>query len=385
MANSNLLKQMTAPLITALADKGTPGLILLALVLIAIWIVPTVLIFKLTALLDLAVAKSHPVPFFVGLAGVVTAVTFLAYFMTRAAVVQSIAPVLRAEAEAGQLMPHAFGGTVVTLSGDLTVEQLPAVIAKRRIRRILETLVYHASTVLDVTDREMVRGNIIVADDSQWMHISQDYHVNMKNKKELGIEIPVGYYSSGTAYKYFHPVLSVKKKQPNGPDIWPYDPDDNHIDSEKIDRSRIEKVLKSIDVDLRWIISMPIPIQVRPYNLVCGVLNIDGLSPDIFRDQLKILLRDAANAAALIGIINRTSGVLEGQCYRPPNERPKKLPGVKESQLPEFLIEPTEFDPADCPEPTEEFKNQLSKVVGLEFLRDISTTQVAHFLREQLQ
>ncbi|MBI3285531.1 MAG: hypothetical protein HYZ65_11895 [Burkholderiales bacterium] len=246
---------------------------------------------------------------------------FVAYLLT-AGIMQSIIPTIRAETEAATLMSGALGGRVVTASGTR------------------ETL----------------------AIDPQG--------AQLRTREELTISIPTGFFSSGRAFKYFRPVLSVKGKDGK----WPYAFD---IDAKK---PEFEPEIRKAHPDLKWIVSMPIPYQVQPFKLTCGVLNVDGLEGDLTPDQLRVLLTDMSTAAALIAVLNRSTGFLEGQY-----SRPSEPSDTEQEQLRGYLIPSEDFDPASCPEPSQEFVQALSNVRGLEFFRRVSQTEVASFLRGQLR
>jgi len=124
---------------------------------------------------------------------------------------------------------------------------------------------------------------------------------------------------------------------------------------------------------------MPIPYQVKPFELVSGVLNVDGLEGKPTTKELQALLADLSTAAALIGVLNRSTGFLDGK-YSVPSEPSD----TDKDQLKGYLIDPEDFDPGSCPEPSIEFVQALSNIRGLEFFRRISPAEVANFLRGQL-
>ncbi|MBA7528459.1 hypothetical protein ES705_20645 [subsurface metagenome] len=400
MANKKKLmvpfQKQTSVLATALAEKGTPGIILLGIMIFIVWIVPVIFTFGTFSILRKfkAFADENSWIFIALLLFCFIVLFFLIWFsysLTKH-ILGLIVPTIRVEAEAATLMPQAFGGRVSTVTGGLAVLPLLPETTGRRIRKILEVLVHCATAVLHHSNSRLVRANIFITTDNQWLSIANDFHVNIKgttpSDRELTIRILNGYWSSGTAYKYFHSVLSISHEDQKGNIVWDHAPDRDTVLSQGIDTSVLQKAydeIKKAHADLRWIISMPIPYQVSPFKMACGVLNIDGLGSTPFRDQLMSLLVDAATAAALVGVMNRTTDILGGQCHRP-DKVPVKVGGIKHSRLRErFMIEPDEFDPAVCPELSKEFKDALSEIKGLEFMRRITTTDVAEFLREQLR
>ncbi len=388
-------QKQTSALATALAEKGTPGIILLGIMIFIVWLVPIIFTTGVISTVHKFIPSGSERLWLFGLyllfcSIVLIVLMWIAYSLTRQ-VLGSIIPTIRAEAEAATLMPQAFGGRVSTATGGLVVTRLSREAAERRIRKVLEVLTRCVAGALQLSDSNLVRSNIFVTTDNQWLSIAKEFHVNMKGTTaqdcELSIRILNGYWSSGTAYKYFRPVLSISHKDQNGAIVWDHAPDRKTVLEQGIDEALFDQAyreVKKAHEKLTWIVSMPIPYQVSPFKMACGVLNLDGLVNTPFRDQLKSLLADTATAAALIGVMNRTTDIFGGQCYRPDNI-PENVGGIRPNGLQELLITPDEFDPADCPELSEEFKNALSNINGLEFMKKITTTNVADFLREQLR
>lgn len=384
------LEKSAGSLATALAEKGTPGILLLAFIFLIVWIVP------LTFTIGIFYYMRELFPLADSTYGLFCAVLlsiliFFSFIITRH-IIASIIPTIRAEAETMKLMPHGFGGRVSTITGDIDVSPLPAKVAKRRIHQIMECLVECAAEELALSDKTKVRSNIFITNDNQWLHIANDFHVNMQgatpNVRELSIKILNGYFFTGAAYKYFRPILSVAEKR-RGKYNWSR-PDRDTIIEQGIDKSILDKAFKELNKankELSWIVAQPIPYQTSPFEMACGVLNLDGLGSTPFRDQLMCVLADTATAAALIGIINRTRDIMGGQCQRPAEiQKNVKVSGFdKQTLSTNFLIDLDKFDPVECPEPSERFKNALSTIKGLEFMKKISTTDVAMYVREQLR
>lgn len=388
--NSSFFREAFVTVVKAFADKGTPAIFLLFLIVVAIWLpVEFFIDFSFKYFINSATSQNTTtwyvlLIFLIPLGALAACACFLTYM-----ILKSIGPTLKAEAEAQALLSQAFGGRVSTSTGHMAIKQLPRETAKRRISQIMKTLIRRAIDELSV-DQAQVRANIFKAKNETWLNIANGFHENMKveapNKDELKIEILNGHLSTGTAYKYSLPILSIKKAGGNWSHMPAYeDLAHHHLNIQKEDFEKLKTELDKAHPNLKWIISMPIPFQVQPFKIVCGVINLDGLSSTPHRDQLINLLADVAVAAALIGVINRSTDILESQCHR--IDKDLSVESIKEKCLvleEEYQIPPDEFDPADCPEPTEKFKDALGKIRGMEFFKKISTTEVAEFLREQL-
>lgn len=387
-------QSQTESLATALAKRGTPGSVLLGLIFLVFWIVPT--IFVLGLFLSLKHSASGNISDSGGLStywplGLLALLVLygIAYAGTKA-VLNSIGTVMRDEAEAQKLMSQAFGGISVSSTGPI-VTRLDHTTARRRTLKILEALVKHTAVVVKGTSITTVRANIFVTDDGTWLKVREGLHVKMQNAKDLSIQILNGYYSTGTAFKYFLPTMSMcTEKAAQGGRVWDHTPGPDEIQEKWLApdiNKKVAEELEKAEPNLSWIISMPIPYQVSPFVMACGVLNLDGLgAPLQHRDLLRKLLADASTAAALIGVINRTSDVLGGQCQRM-SEGAHTLSNSAEKGclVNRFALSPDEFDPVDCPEPSEEFKKELSRITGFEFFGRINTSEVAEFLRNQLR
>lgn len=360
-----------ANLANALAEKGPPGIILLAIIFLTIWLPVWPIIWKFFEFIGTAkdfsqinglVAATLAV---VTIGGLGVGYVFMAYRLT-CSIMQSIIPTIKAEAEATHLMSGAFGGRVVTSSGAWQTLAIDPAGAQARTKQIMTALLERAKTVVSV---ERVRANIFILREDGRLHISDSLHINMRggtlNDTELTISIPTGHLSSGRAFAYFRPVLSIKKDG-----VWPY----------ASDAAALQQELQKTHQDLKWIVSMPIPYQVQPFKLTSGVLNIDGLEGQPSTQQLRALYTDLSTAAALIGVLNRSTGFLGGNY-----SKPSQPSDTEQETLKDFLISPEEFDPALCPEPSKDFVLALSNIAGLEFLKQISPLEVAVWLRAQLR
>jgi len=360
-------------LVQALAEKGTPGLILLAIIFLSIWAPVAIVAWKF---FDLARSADHLLAIPVAGPLTMSVVTVFALFYVLLAyrltttILSMMLPTIKAESEAAALLAQAFGGQ------PLTTAEFPASIAMdphratARTKQVMRALVDQARAILGY---ERVRCNIFTLHEDHKLRILDDFHVNMKggttDDVELTIAIPRGYLSSGRAYEYSRPVLSRKS---SGAGVWPYAYD---LES---DAALLDEVTKA-HPDLGWIVSMPILYQVTPFKLVAGVLNVDGLEGHPTTKDLQALLADHSTAAALIGVLNRNVRFLDGEYLMPSEPRdPEK------EQLREHLLEPEVFDPASCPEPSSAFVQALANIPGLEFLRRISPADVASFLRRQI-
>jgi len=281
-----------------------------------------------------------------------------------------IIPTMKAEADVNRLMSEALGGRVVTTIGTFETIAIDRRGAELRTKQIMKIMLERAKHVLGV---ELVRSNIFTLSNDDKLSILDSFHLNMEGpmvaKDELTISIPSGCLSSGRAYKYFRPVLSIKKDGK-----WPYASDAD------IKESDLQNEVQKAHPELAWIMSMPIPYRVKPFKLVCGVLNLDGLRETLTKERLEVILADLSTAAALVAVLNRSTGFLEGK-YSIPAEPTS----VDKGQWKDFMINPEEFDPATCPEPSVELVQALSSLQGLEFFAKTSPTEVANFLRNQLR
>lgn len=360
-------------LVQALAEKGTPGIILLAIIFLSIWAPVGIIVFRFFDLVGLA-KDLLAIPWAGPLTMLVVALfgagyVWVAYRIT-AKILGMMIPTIRAEAEAAMLLSEALGGRGITKAGLPTRVAIDPHRARTRTKQIMGALLERARNVLGF---ELVRCNIFTLREDHKLRIAGDFHINMKggtpDNQELTIAIPNGYLSSGRAYKYSRPILSVKDKDGN----WPYANDLSRCDTE------LPTEVSKAHPALVWVASMPIPYQVKPFELVSGVLNVDGLEGQPTTKELQALLADQSTAAALIGVLNRSTGFLDGK-YSVPTEPTD----TDKDQLKGYMIDPEDFDPGSCPEPSMEFVQALSNICGLEFFRRISPAEVANFLREQL-
>lgn len=375
------LEKPIQTLATSLAEKGNGGLALLALICLAGWIATIGFIGgtfwnipKFKPPYEDGAWITYTYLGFMVVAALLFALISLS--ITRM-VLLSIVGTIRAEAEAKSLTA-AFGGRIATADGSIALSRLPEKQALRRIQGVMKALVSRASTTLAANNSE-VRSNIFTTRDGLWLSIVKNLHVNMSDKNELGLQILNGFYSTGTTFRYSRPTLSIRHGGK-----WQYVPDPAALDRAGLDHAlmqRAEDEVKRADKRLAWIISMPIPYQVNPFSLTCGVLNLDGFQTTLHRDQLKALLADAATAAALVGVVNRTTDLFRAACSRS-DESFLEPENVLQDQ---FDIPATEFDPAECPEPSQEFTTLLSQLRGLEFFKKLAPSDVALFLREQLR
>ncbi len=388
-------KKQTESLASALADKGTPGVILLGIIFFVVWVVPVIFSVGFFILISDFQEKSAvniwPLVLYFSFFLILLVILLRTSYTLTINILQSIVPTMLAEVQIEKRMVKAFGGKAAVAAGSMMVEQLDPETATRRIKRVLEILVEHTARVLQVSDHGKIRINLSISKDEKSIVIADGFHVHMlsqghRTSKELSIRIPVGHLSSGTAYKYFLPVYSRRTEVDGRPD-WDHMPsifETSNMDDRSVKKlmAAIDKEVQKANTSLKWIVSIPIPLQVRPFRIACGVLNIDGLSDEPYRDQLIPILSDVSTAAALIGVINRATDILGGKCHRQDDAPEEAKKGSLESV---FSISPEEYDPSDCPQPTEDFKNALSQIKQLEFFKDISTADVTSFLREQLR
>jgi len=209
--------------------------------------------------------------------------------------------------------------------------------------------------------------------------IQKPFHMNMewhssddKNfSHELTIKIPPGQLSTGRAYSYFMPTYSIKDG-----DKWLYQ---DEIEENEAIKAEVAKTRD----DLKWIVSMPIPLSLTPYRISCGVLNIDCFGPEIeennLHHELTELIKDIAAAASLIGVMQRSTGFLNGhmKIAEPP---PKELP----ENLKKFAESGSAFDPSNVAPPSEAFVQLLSEIDGFEVFGETTPRNVSAFLKSQL-
>lgn len=370
--NTLATDQQVTTLVNALAAKGTPGIILLAIIFLPIWAPVSIILYWFFHFIGAAkdfpaLATSGPL-----LAAVVVGILCVVYILIACfltlKIIGAMIPTIKAEAEATKLLHDAFGGRVITSAGTVATVCVDKPSAEARTKQIMEALLNRAKSVLNI---ERVRSNIFTLNEDGRLRILDDFHLNMiaiPNENELTIAIPSGLLSSGRAYKYYRPVLSIKTKKGD----WPY--------ADDYQKAELKSELRKAHPDLKWIISMPIPCEVQPFKLVSGVLNIDGFEPLPNRDQMLKLLPDMSTAAALIGVLNRSTGFLKG-IYT----TPLAPSNTEQEKFKDHLINPEDFDPAFCPEPSSDFVHALAHVQGLEFFDRISAIEVASFLRNQLR
>ena len=361
-------------LIRALAEKAGPGLLLLSIIFLVVWGPVSILVYRLFDFLGTArdfsqISGLQPI-LVSGLVALGTAAyVFVAYRLT-SMVIGAIIPTIRAEAEAALLMSREFGGPVMTRAGTQVTLAVDPHRAEVRTKQIMRALIMRVQNILGL---ERVRSNIFTLGEDGKLRILGSFHLNMGGgtvgDQELTISIPNGLLSSGRAFKYARPVLSIKGEDGKWP--YAYDIEDTYPE--------LQDEVRKAHPDLKWITSMPIPYQVRRFELVSGVLNIDGLEDPPSTNALRALLVDLSTAAALIGLLNRSTGFLEGKY-----DRPSEPPDRDKEQLSQYLINPEDFDPASCPEPSKEFVEALSRIEGLEFFAKISSAEVASFLRDKL-
>lgn len=369
-------------LFAALINKGTPGLIFLGLILALIWSPVFWVLFDLYkftgSVAEFTTAKNDEL----ARLGVGTYLAVLLGFgiaavsLTYSCLLQLI-PVMDAEAKHRQLAER-FGGAILSSAGGLVIPVIDRRTARANTLKIMNALVLRARELGVV----MLRANIFTlrVDEPSGkarLRILSGYAVNMSGATlgpdELTIAVPYGCLSSGRAFKYAEPVFS--KKDGN---VWPH-----MTDSEVVNEDLRAEVRKA-HPDLNWIISMPIPYRVNPSPIVAGILNVDCVGPDVgserFTEILKQLLADQSTAAALIGLLNRTAGVIDGLlgvAQEPTNTETEHLRKIS--------LPPEQFNPADCPPPSQLFIDALGKMEGFAVLASATPEEIAQFLREQLR
>lgn len=381
-------------LVNGLVEKGTPGIILLALIFLVPWVLIGAIIFDSGSIFPNAPDSCDQAFYTVLVTGLFVISAILTYHITN-----SIAPIIKAESEAESILQDAFGGKKVS-NGEITKETISEWKAQKRIKNILTALIKRVQSVVTIEQKKSIRANIFVMKEHPWLTIDKRFSINMENSKENNIKIWDSFYSTGSCFSQSQPVFCDKSSKQ-----WDHPPDLNNIMAKikSVYGSDLVKALESIGSDkleallispikaqldqaepkLSWIISMPILYQTDPFKITCGVLNIDSLESNLYRDQIMDLLPDIAVAAALIGSINRNANILKSYCSQ--DNSSLTASETFSGQLYEnFMIKPNDFDPADCPPPSEAFKKQLEKINGLGFFKNISTDDVAKYIRNQL-
>jgi len=367
-------------LLDEFAKKGGPGILLLGIIVLVIWAPIGLVLWKFFAVL-LAQradgAASLPIheniwillAVTVFAAVVVLALLTAAFLLTRK-LLTTVVPTVQADAAANALMSGAFGGRALTSLGTLKSIAIGRPAAQQRAMRVIGAIVERVRTVVGTGN---IRANLSVLREDGKLHLLPDFMLNMdgpmRGPGEETIAVPSGLLSAGRAYRYYRPVLSVKEHGK-----WP------HMEQQDVKAGELEEEVKKIHADLQWVVSMPIPYQVEPIKLTCGVLNIDGLEALPSDEKLRMLLADLSTAVALIALLNNGTGFIDG-LYSMPVQPDKQ----DEEQLRKHMISPKDFDPADCPEPSAEFIGELSSIEGLHSLAGIPPAVFAKYLREQLR
>lgn len=155
---------------------------------------------------------------------------------------------------------------------------------KQEIRKILRGAALNLARKLSLPE-ELVRANIFGVDEHHMMRMISEFTHNMNRPQELTVTIPVGYGSTGIAFKSEKPHIAVFTKD------W--------------GKSVIEDgELKKVHPDLRWIISVPVLLvtegdETKPV----WTLNVDGLSEKKTREELDDHWPDLLFYSSLISLI----------------------------------------------------------------------------------
>ena len=139
-------------LVNALAEKGTPGLILLAIIFLTIWTPVGFIVYKFFDFIGLAkdfpeIASAWPIIgiVIVGILG--SAYVFVAYLLT-SKIMTAMIPTIKAEAEAAKLMSEVFGGRVMTYAGTRQTLAVDRRGAETRTKQIMTVLLNRARSLL---------------------------------------------------------------------------------------------------------------------------------------------------------------------------------------------------------------------------------------------
>jgi hypothetical protein len=162
-------------------------------------------------------------------------------------------------------------------------KQIPEEI-KQEIRKILRAAAFDLARKLSLPE-ELVRANIFGVDEHHMMRMIKEFTHNMNRPQELSVAIPVGYGSTGIAFKSEKPNIAVFKKDWGASVI----EDDE---------------LKKVHPDLRWIISVPVLLATEEDETKpVWTLNVDGLYEKKTKEELDSLWPDLLHYGSLISLI----------------------------------------------------------------------------------
>jgi hypothetical protein len=159
--------------------------------------------------------------------------------------------------------PHPSGKASGTLKlrDDLSAEQFDAV------RAIV------AESTGDVADTlhlppDLVRGNVFGLGDDGYLHMINDFNVNMYYGPELALRIPPGQGCNGRAWKLRKTNIAVRVE----------DFGDCEVPADQA---------KRVAPDLRWILSVPVFDTEVAGGTPTWILNADGLKRQCKKEQLE--------------------------------------------------------------------------------------------------
>lgn len=194
------------------------------------------------------------------------------------------------------------------------------------------------------------------------------------------IRIPFGVGSSGMSFKYARPVFCFKKPD----NSW------QHMGEGKAADDYLKTQLSKVHTDLKWILSMPVPSRLSPRYTLKGIINVDCLGKvwdEKKAELLKELAIDVSVAAALVGLLNKSSGHLHGlenELMDKNDLDDEMLKAGDQEVLSRIELDPNDFDPRDCPVPSADFVNLLAGKAGLGGLAKLAPQDISDYLKRQL-
>lgn len=295
-------------------------------------------------------------------------------------------------------LSKTFGAKVVSDRG-VSMISLEESVARKRVLSIVRSLAeYVREAILEGNPAGQpaglkVRSNIFTSQDGTWLSIHDPFHYNFKSKAgedpDKSIRILNGFYSTGSCFMYFRPILSVLKTPTSTQaaqlkNDWVHPISEKRLKEFNLSNELLQEQKTEIDkalAELTWIISMPVPYQIQPFRICAGVLNIDVHAELSSTVPMDTILKCCSFSAALIGAINMRSRVF-GRIYY--QSEVVDLPVLERETLSTmFGLDASDYDPALVPEPDERFLKRLSKISGLGFLKDISADEFRTFIENQ--
>jgi hypothetical protein len=297
-------------------------------------------------------------------------------------------PILqKSDADYALKLRGVFGGVTTDSSGSPVPLGLSENRAITLTNKILQAIGQRAVNL----GFENVRANIFhlevtTTSDNRWCaELTPDlrFSYNMEwgiHSNEDQIRIPFGVGSSGMSFKYARPVFCFKKADGS----W------QHMDEGKPADEYLKTQLSKVHTDLKWILSMPVPSRLSPRYILKGIINVDCIGrpwDEKKAELLKELAIDVSVAAALVGLLNKSSGHLHGlenELMDKSDLDDEVLKAGDQEVLSRIELDPNDFDPRDCPAPSVDFVNLLAGKAGLGGLTKLAPQDISDYLKRQL-